>query len=138
MSLIPGIQLVSLQRMTAAEIRELPCSEIINKYGDYIATLTVPMTDFIKTHAEYNGVRNNAIWSGDFEDETPVPEPEPVDPDAWVQALREPKPSEFICSKCKAIHRRSDTTKNGKHEKSYTWVAPAPAPEPEPSEVSDG
>ena len=126
MSLIPAIKLESLQRMAAAEIRALPCSEIINKYGDYIATLTVPMTDYIQTQAEYLGVKSNAVWSGDFEDETPAPEPEPVDPDAWVKALREPTPSEFLCSKCKAIHRRSDTTKNGKHEKDHEWVAPEP------------
>ena len=138
MSLIPSITLESLQGMKAAEIGKLPCVRIINKDGSYIATLTVPMTDYIETQAEYLGMNSNGIWAGDFKDETPAPEPEAVDPDAWVKALREPNPSEFLCSKCKAIHRKSATTKNGKHEKEHTWVAPVPLPEPEPSEVSDG
>ncbi len=129
MSLLSNIQLETLQGMTPAEIKALPCVDVINKNGDYIATLVVPRTDFVKVQTEFLCVKSNAIWSGDFEDETPVAEPEPVDPDAWVAALREPNPSEFLCSKCKAIHRRSDTTKNGKHQKDHKWVAPLPPTE---------
>ena len=139
MSLIPSITLESLQGMTAAEIRALPSAEIITKYGDFIATLTVPMTDYIRTQAEYNGMNSNGIWSGDFQDETPAPEPEPVDPDAWLKALREPNPGEFICSKHKALHRRKSPTGLKCLKADNEWVAPEPEPEPEPepSEVSD-
>jgi len=127
MSLLSNIQLETLQGMTPAEIKALPCVDVINKNGDYIATLVVPMTDFVKVQTEFLSVKSNAIWSGEFEDETPKPEPEPER--EWYELLREPNPSEFICSKCKALHRRSDTTKNGKHAKDYEWVAPSPPTE---------
>ncbi len=125
MSLLPEIVVEAFKDLTTQELRDLPCTEVVTKNGDYIGTFIVPQTDYVKMQVEYLGQMSNSVKPV----EQAEAEPEPEDPDAWAKALRAPNPSEFICSKCKALHRRSETTKNGKHAKDYEWVAPEPPAE---------
>ncbi|KKL50567.1 hypothetical protein LCGC14_2304220 [marine sediment metagenome] len=123
MSLLPEIVVEAFKDLTTQELRDLHSTEVVTKNGDYIGTFIVPQSDYVKMQVEYLGQMSNSV--------KPVEEAEaePEDPDAWVKALRAPNPGEFLCSKCKAIHRRSDTTKNGKHAKDHEWVAPEPPAE---------
>lgn len=126
MSLLSEIVVEDFKELTTQQLRELHCVEVVTKNGDYMGTFVVPQSDFVKVQVEYLGQMSNSVKPIE---EEPEPEPEPEDPDAWVKALREPNPSEFICSKCQAIHRRSETTKNGKHAKDFEWVATVPPAE---------
>uniref|UniRef100_A0A6M3INW7 Uncharacterized protein n=1 Tax=viral metagenome TaxID=1070528 RepID=A0A6M3INW7_9ZZZZ len=119
MAEIPSITLETLRAKIdegAAAVKALPSCHIINKYGDYVATLVVALTDYTMIQSEYMGVLSNSVREGHpfDEDETPKEEPPPK-PD-WRSVLREPTPSEYVCSKCQAVHRFT-SPKGQKHLK---------------------
>jgi len=68
--------------MSPSEVNNLPCLEIIDNDGRYLATLIVPpeiggMTfyDSIKIHAEYLGLRGNTVLSPEKRDLKEVVKP---------------------------------------------------------------
>ncbi len=67
--LIPAIKWEELKAKSPAHIKNLPCQEILDSEGNYIATLVVPSTGFIRVQTEYHGQLSNSIM--------PKREPEP-------------------------------------------------------------
>lgn len=55
--------------MTKAQVGDLPCSEIVDEDGEYIATLIVPcleggatIYEHTRTQTEYLGVQSNSVY----------------------------------------------------------------------------
>ena len=61
MSLIPEKTLDELQCMTEGEVRAWPSVIILDGEGNYLATLIVPQTDFIKMQVEFIGEMSNGV-----------------------------------------------------------------------------
>ena len=65
MSELPEITiegLLSVMKRGTQAVKRLQCCDIVNKNGDYIATLIVPFTDYAKESASVCGVLSNSNW----------------------------------------------------------------------------
>ena len=62
---IPTISLGDFKKLKAADIRRLKCMEIVAD-GEYVCTIIVPKTDYIRLHSEQLGVLSNAVAGEDL------------------------------------------------------------------------
>jgi hypothetical protein len=61
MSIIPEKTLDELKRMPEDEVRAMPSVILLDAEGNYLATLIVPQTDFIKLKVAYMGEMSNWV-----------------------------------------------------------------------------
>ncbi len=61
MSLLPEKKFVDFQCMCEDEVRALPSLVLLDSGGNYLATLIVPQTDYIKMKMEYLGEMSNGV-----------------------------------------------------------------------------
>jgi hypothetical protein len=61
MSLIPEMNLDEFKSMNEDEIRAMPSFILLDGGGNYLATLIVPQTDYIKLKVEYIGEMSNGV-----------------------------------------------------------------------------
>ena len=61
MPLIPEMKLMDFQNLCENEVKDLPCTILTDVDGNYLATLIVPQTDFIKMQVEYLGQLSNGV-----------------------------------------------------------------------------
>lgn len=66
-TLIPSISLSDLKRLSSSELKELKSVEVTVD-GEYLFTAIVPATDYVKTQAEYLGVKSNSIGGKDLQE----------------------------------------------------------------------
>lgn len=59
-TLIPTVKLSDFKKLNAAQIRKLKSCEL---YADdeYVCTITVPTTDYVRVQTEYNGELSNSV-----------------------------------------------------------------------------
>lgn len=68
--LIPDYPLSEFQKLTAQEIKQLKCCALTDN-GEYLCTVIVPGTDYIKLQAEYNGQLSNSVAGKELADIKP-------------------------------------------------------------------
>ena len=61
MSLIPEMKLKDFQKLSKEEVKKLDSVILNDSEGNYMATLIIPQTDFIKMQAEYMGELSNCV-----------------------------------------------------------------------------
>jgi hypothetical protein len=61
MSIIPEMKLKDVQKLCGDEIKKLESVELTDGEGNYLATLIVPQTDFIKLKVAYMGEMSNWV-----------------------------------------------------------------------------
>ena len=61
MALIPEMKLMDFQNLCENEVKNLPSTILTDVDGNYLATLIVPQTDYIKIQAEYMGELSNGV-----------------------------------------------------------------------------
>ena len=89
MSELPEITLEELGaviKQGGQAVKRLRCSDVINKNGDYLATLIVPFTDFAKSQASVCGVLSNSNWH--------LPEEEEAEGEAIGETVEEVQEAE--------------------------------------------
>ena len=59
-TLIPEYQLSEFQQLTDSQIRELKSCELYSN-GDYLCTVIIPRTPYIRTQSEYMGLKSNSV-----------------------------------------------------------------------------
>ena len=84
MALIPEMVIEDFNILSTNEKRNMLCTEIVTKNGDYIGTWICPVNlagidIVIRTNAEYLGVRSNSVYQ--------PPEPEPEEPEEIYNPL---------------------------------------------------
>ena len=75
--LIPSIPFSTLKKLNATQVRQLQCLELTSD-GEYLGTLIVPQTDYVRTQADYMGQLSNSVGGKDLKDivgEEAKPEP---------------------------------------------------------------
>lgn len=77
--LIPSIPFSTLKKLNAAQVRELKCLELTSD-GEYLGTLIVPQTDYVRTQADYMGQLSNSVGGKTLEEiEQEKDSPAPVE-----------------------------------------------------------
>ena len=61
MPIIPEKRLADFQRMSEEEVRAMPSLVLLDGGGNYLATLVVPQTDYIKMKVEYLAEMSNGV-----------------------------------------------------------------------------
>ena len=61
MPLIPEMRLMDFQDLCEKDVRKLESVVLTDGDGNYLATLIVPQTDFIKIKVEYMGEMSNWV-----------------------------------------------------------------------------
>ena len=61
MSLVPEMKLKDFQKLSKEDVKKLGSVILNDSEGNYIGTLIVPQTDFIKMQAEYMGELSNGV-----------------------------------------------------------------------------
>ena len=61
MALIPEMKLMKFQELCENEVRNMQSVILTDVDGNYLATLLVPQTDYIKMQAEYMGELSNGV-----------------------------------------------------------------------------
>ena len=59
--LIPQMTLMDFQKLCENDVKNMRSIVIVGIDGDYLATLLVPQTDYIKVQAEYMGEMSNGV-----------------------------------------------------------------------------
>jgi len=69
MALIKQYQWEEIKRKSGNQIRDLPCMELLDEEGNYLATLIIPcmsggpsIFDHTRTQAEYLGLQGNIVY----------------------------------------------------------------------------
>jgi hypothetical protein len=65
MSLIPEIEISQLRKLKVEQIRQLK-SVIVTADGQYLCTVVIPRTDYIKMQTEYMGELSNGVGGKDL------------------------------------------------------------------------
>ena len=68
---IPSYRLSDIKRLNTDQLKQLKCCEIISD-GEYIGTLLIPATDYIKLTAENMGQLSNSVHGKSLEEVTGV------------------------------------------------------------------
>jgi len=61
MPLIPEMKLMDFQNLCENDVKKMNSVILTDIDGNYLATLIVPQTDFIKMQAEYMGELSNGV-----------------------------------------------------------------------------
>jgi len=61
MALIPEMKLMDFQNLCENDVKKMNSVILTDIDGNYLATLIVPQTDFIKMQAEYMGELSNGV-----------------------------------------------------------------------------
>ena len=61
MPLIPSLKLMDFQNLCENDVKKMNSVILTDIDGNYLATLIVPQTDFIKMQAEYMGELSNGV-----------------------------------------------------------------------------
>ena len=61
MPLIPEMKLMDFQNLCENDVKKMNSVILTDIDGNYLATLIVPQTDFIKMQAEYMGQLSNGV-----------------------------------------------------------------------------
>jgi hypothetical protein len=65
MSLIPEIEITQFKKLKVEQIRQLKTVDLIAD-GQYLCTVVVPRTDYIKTQTQYMGELSNGVGGKDL------------------------------------------------------------------------
>jgi hypothetical protein len=65
MSLIPEIEISQFKKLKVEQIRQLK-SAILTADGEYLCTVVVPRTDYVKVQTEYLGEMSNGVGGKDL------------------------------------------------------------------------
>ena len=60
MSLIPTVSLSEFKKLKADQIRQLKSFEMTSD-GEYLCTVVIPNTEYIKTQTEYTSLLSNSV-----------------------------------------------------------------------------